>query len=209
MRSIARKILFNPGPGTTTSTVKEALLVEDICPRERDFGKLIHGINQDLVKIIKGEEDYISVLFAASGTGGLEAVVTSAIPVSGGLLVVENGAYGTRIARIAKTFGIKAVRYQLPYGDYPDIGEIERLIKINPGITHLAVVHHETTTGMLNPAEEIIELAHRHQVQVIVDCMSSYAGLPIDVQHLPAEYFIASSNKKEISPLQQCPSNHM
>lgn len=195
MRPVTRKILLNPGPGTTTDTVKKSLVVEDICPREKDFGDLIDGINKDLVKIVQGEDDYVSTLFASSGTGGLEAAVTSAIPAGGKLLVVENGAYGTRIARIATTFGIEVVPYSLSYGDYPDVVEIEKVIGRNAGITHLAMVHHETTTGMLNPVDEITSLAHRHKIQIILDCMSSYAGIPIDLRHLPVEYLVASSNK--------------
>ncbi len=195
MKKVDRKILLNPGPATTTDSVKNALIVPDICPREEEFGALIEGIKKDLVKIVHGQEDYIAALFAASGTGGLEAAITSAIPEGKKLLVVENGAYGTRIIKMAETFGIEVVRYQLEYGDYPDLKVIEQLIIDNADVSHLAIVHHETTTGMLNPVQEICDLAHKHNVQVIVDCMSSYAGIPIDVRKWQAEYLISSSNK--------------
>lgn len=195
MKSVARKILLNPGPATTTQSVKEAMVVEDICPREKEFGQLLDSIKLDLVKIVHGEDSYITALFTASGTGGLEAAITSVVPRGKKLMVIENGAYGTRMVKIAEAFKIEVVRYQLSYGDYPNIETIENLIKANPDISHLAVVHHETTTGMLNPVQGICDLAYRHGIEVIVDCMSSYAGIPIDIKKWNAAYVISSSNK--------------
>ncbi|MFZ1808893.1 MAG: 2-aminoethylphosphonate--pyruvate transaminase [Cyclobacteriaceae bacterium] len=195
MKNISRKILLNPGPATTTQTVKEAMVVEDICPREKEFGEMLDSIKDDLVKVVHGEETHHAVMFTASGTGGLEAAITSAVPKEKKLLVVENGAYGTRMVKLAETFGIEVVRYQMNYGDYPNVSEIETLLKTNKDVSHLAVVHHETTTGMLNPVQEICDLAHRFQVEVIVDCMSSYAGIPIDINRWSADYLISSSNK--------------
>lgn len=195
MKHVERKILLNPGPATTTDTVKNAMVVEDICPREKDFGKLLDGIKDDLVKIVHGEGDYLATLFTASGTGGLEAAITSAVPHGKKLLVVENGAYGTRITAIAKTFGIDVVPYTLNFGDYPKVDEIKKLLQTNPEVSHIAVVHHETTTGMLNPVQEICDLAQQTGKQVIVDCMSSYAGIPINIRQWNADYIISSSNK--------------
>lgn len=195
MKHITRKILLNPGPATTTESVKRAMVVEDICPREKDFGKLLDTIKADLVKIVHGEPDYAAALFTASGTGGLEAAITSAVPKGKKLLVIDNGAYGARMANIAATFGIGVVTYKLAYGDYPDVTKIDDMLKANNDVSHLAVVHHETTTGMLNPVEEICRIAGEHQVEVIVDCMSSYAGIPINVKKWDASYLISSSNK--------------
>jgi 2-aminoethylphosphonate-pyruvate transaminase len=195
MKQVTRKILLNPGPATTSDSVKQALVVEDICPREKDFGKLLDTIKDDLVKIVHGEEEYIAALFTASGTGGLEAAITSAVPKGKKILVIDNGAYGARMANIATTFGIDVVLYKLKYGDYPDVKVIEELILNEGEISHLAVVHHETTTGMLNPVQEICDLSTRLGVEVIVDCMSSYAGIPIDVKKWRAGYVISSSNK--------------
>ncbi len=195
MKIPARKILLNPGPATTTNSVKQAMLVEDICPREKDFGQILDNIKRDLVKIVHGEKTHVAAMFTASGTGGLEAAITSAVPAGKRLLVVENGAYGTRMVKLAETFHISVVRYQLNYGDYPSLEIIKELLSKNPEISHLAVVHHETTTGMLNPVQEICDLAHNHKVEVIVDCMSSYAGIPIDVNKWNAEYIVSSSNK--------------
>ena len=195
MKEVTRKILLNPGPATTTNSVKYAMVVEDICPREKDFGQLLDGIKDDLVKVVHGEDDYVAALFTASGTGGLEAAITSAVPKGKKLLVVDNGAYGARMANIAKTFGIDVVHYKLGYGDFPDLETLEDLLKKNPGTSHLAVVHHETTTGMLNPVQEICDLSRRYDVEVIVDCMSSYAGIPIDIKQWGAGFLVSSSNK--------------
>ena len=195
MKNISRNILLNPGPATTTQSVKEAMVVPDICPREKEFGQLLDSVKLDIVKIVHGEESYISALFTASGTGGLEAAITSAVPRGKKLLVIENGAYGTRMVKLAETYNIEVVRYQLPYGDYPNLHEIEKLIKQSQNVSHLAIVHHETTTGMLNPVQEVCDLAHQNGIEVIVDCMSSYAGIPINIKQWNAEYLISSSNK--------------
>jgi 2-aminoethylphosphonate-pyruvate transaminase len=195
MKSVARKILLNPGPATTTDSVKQAMVVEDICPREKDFGKVLDSIKGDLVKVVHGGDDYIAALFTASGTGGLEAAITSAVTKGKKLLVVDNGAYGARMANIATTFGIDVVLYKVAYGDYPEVAYIEKLLKENKDVSHLAVVHHETTTGMLNPVQEICDVAKKHNAEVIVDCMSSYAGIPINVKKWDAGYLISSSNK--------------
>lgn len=195
MKSVKRKILLNPGPATTTDTVKQAMVVEDICPRERDFGDLLDSIKDDLVKVVHGEDDYTTAIFTASGTGGLEAAITSAVPKGKKILVVDNGAYGARMASIAATYSIDVVHYKVTYGDYPKTDVVEKLLKENPDVSHVAVVHHETTTGMLNPVQEICDVAHRYNSEVIVDCMSSYAGIPIDIRKWNAGFLISSSNK--------------
>jgi 2-aminoethylphosphonate aminotransferase len=195
MKQVSRKILLNPGPATTTDSVKQAMVVEDICPREKDFGKLLDTIKEDLVKVVHGGDDYIAALFTASGTGGLEAAIASAVPKGKKILIIDNGAYGARMANIAGTYGIDVVLYKLAYGDYPDVKHVEKLLKDNKDVSHLAVVHHETTTGMLNPVQEICDLGKRYGVEVIVDCMSSYAGIPIDIKKWGAGYLISSSNK--------------
>jgi 2-aminoethylphosphonate aminotransferase len=195
MKHLTRKILLNPGPATTTDSVKQAMVVEDICPREKDFGRLLDSIKDDLVTVVHGEPDYVAALFTASGTGGLEAAITSAVQKDKKLLVIDNGAYGARMANIAATFGIGVVPYKLAYGDYPDVSKVEALLKANKDVSHLAVVHHETTTGMLNPVQEICDIAKKYQVEVIVDCMSSYGGIPINIREWDASYLISSSNK--------------
>lgn len=192
---IKRNILLNPGPCTTSDQVKTSMVVPDICPREAEFCEIMKSINEDIPKLVNGGSDYVSVLFASSGTGAVEAVITSSIPQEGKLLIVENGAYGTRIKNIAERYLIKHSCYKLDYGDYPDLDSIEGLIKKEQRISHIAIVDHETTTGMRNPVEQICKLAHKYNIEVIVDCMSSFGGIPIDLQKWQAEYIVSSANK--------------
>ncbi len=190
-----RNILLNPGPATTSQRVKDAMIVPDICPREAEFGDLVEGISKDLVKIAHGGDDYIAVLFAASGTGGDEAAICSAVPFGKKLFIVDNGAYGTRMTKIAKAFNIETVVYKIGHNSYPDVAEIEKLLAANPDVSHLATVHHETTSGMVNPVKEIAAVAHKYDVEVIVDAMSSFPVITPNIKELDVEYLVSSSNK--------------
>lgn len=194
--SIKRNILLNPGPATTTDSVKNALVVPDICPREREFGELMLSISRQLVEVVHGGDQYRAVLFAGSGTLAVEACISSVVPEGEKILVIDNGAYGKRMCEIAKTYRLDLLEYRIPWGDYPDLVEIEKLLQQHRGqVSHLAVVHHETTTGMLNPVDDMAALIHAYQGEIIVDAMSSFAGLPIDIVDQKLDYLISSSNK--------------
>jgi len=191
-----RKILLNPGPATTSESVKEALIQSDICPREKEFGDVMQEITSDLLRVVEGkEDDYVAVLFGGSGTAAMEACVASLPEPGKKILIVENGAYGTRLRQIAEVYGIPVVPFILPYGEFPDTRQIEQKLILEPEVSHIFVVHHETTTGMLNPLEEIAQLAWKHGREVVVDAMSSLGGIPINVQNTPYEYIISSANK--------------
>ena len=192
--NIKRNILLNPGPCTTSDEVKNAMVVPDICPREEEFCLLMESIKQDLPKVVNAGDDYTSTLFASSGTGGVEAAITSAVPHDGKLFVIDNGAYGARMVEIARRYKIDHIVYKVLYGDYPDVHEIEKII-VKEKPTTVSIVDHETTTGMRNPIQEVCDIAHQNGAEVIVDCMSSFAGVPIDLQKWQAEYIISSSNK--------------
>jgi 2-aminoethylphosphonate-pyruvate transaminase len=192
--NVKRNILLNPGPCTTSDEVKHAMIVPDICPREEEFCLLMDSIKQDLPKVVNGGDDYTSTLFASSGTGGVEASITSAVPRDGKILIIDNGAYGARMVEIAQRYNINHIVYKIPYGDFPDVREIEKIL-LNEKPTTIAVVDHETTTGMRNPVQELCNVAHQNGAEIIVDCMSSFAGVPIDLRKWQAEYIISSSNK--------------
>lgn len=187
-------ILLNPGPANTTETVKRAQLVPDICPRERSFGELVRTVRRQLVEVVHQGTDYEAVLFGGSGTAGVEAALASVVPSEGRLLVIDNGAYGERMAEIAAAYQMPHDRLNLGVGSWPALDRIEESLRA-ARYSHVAVVHHETTTGMLNPVPEIAQLANRHGAEVIVDAMSSYAGLPIDVASMGIDYLVSSSNK--------------
>jgi len=194
---IKRSILLNPGPLTTTEAVKQALVVEDICPREEAFCDLLRGVREDLVRVAGGRGHYEAVPFGASGTGAVEACLSSVLPEKGKILIVNNGSYGERMRQIAEIYYPqgRVVEYALSHTEMPDPARVESLLRSDKEIGHVAFVHHETTTGMLNPAAEILRAARRHGSRVIVDAMSSFGGIPIDLKADDYDYLIFSSNK--------------
>ncbi len=195
-KKVERNILLNPGPATTTDTVKYSLVVEDICPREIEFGELVEGIRQHLVKVVHGEGTHEAVLLTSSGTGGVEACVTSVVPEDKAVLVINNGAYGKRIQQICEGFNIRHVKYDIPYGNPIDLDKLEQLIIENKEqLSHIAFIHHETTVGILNPIDKVSALAQQYNLEIIVDAMSSYAGIPIDVKKENIHFLISSANK--------------
>lgn len=190
-------ILLNPGPANTTETVKRALVCEDVCPREHEFGEVMERVAKGLVRVVHEGDRYLAVLMCGSGTAAVESAIASTVPDAehgGRLLVIDNGAYGARMAEIAAAYKMPHDVERAGVGGWPDVTRIgERLA--TGRYTQLAVVHHETTTGMLNPVEQIGALCKEHGVDLIVDAMSSYAGVPIDVEKMGADYLISSANK--------------
>ncbi len=190
-----RNILLNPGPATTTDSVKQALVVPDICPREQEFGDLGGKIRKKVVAVVNGEDSHTAVVLAGSGTAAVESCLSSVIGENHHVLILDNGAYGKRAEQIVNSYGISSTVYRIDWGEYPDLNKIEQLIQQTPDLTHFFFVHHETTTGMLNPLPELIQLCQQYNLVSIVDAMSSYAGMPIDVRKTPIDYLISSSNK--------------
>lgn len=195
-KRVERNILLNPGPATTTDSVKHSMVVEDICPREKEFGELVEGIRRDLVKIVHGENSHEAVLFASSGTGGVEACLTSVVPFDRSILIVNNGAYGKRMIQICEGFGIDYIKYDIASGDPVEIDKLDKIVEKDKNtLSHIAFVHHETTVGILNPIDSISKIARKYNLEIIVDAMSSYAGIPIDVNKDKVHFLISSSNK--------------
>lgn len=196
-KELSRKILLNPGPATTSAAVKRAQLVADICPREAEFGDLIARIREKCTTVVHGHPGYETVLFGASGTGAVEACLTSSVDRErGGVLIIENGAYGERMKAICQSSGVPCESIAFDWGVPVDLEIIaSHLAEQNQRITALAFVHHETTGGILNPLDELTELGKRYGLDVIVDAMSSYAGMKIDLSATPVDYLISSSNK--------------
>ena len=192
---LPRNILLNPGPGTTTNSVKRALVVPDICPREREFGELMKDVSRDLVAVVHGGSAYEAVLFAGSGTCAVEACISSVVKPSGKIAIINNGAYGARMVSMARAHAIPHVEITLPREQPPDPASIARLLRRDRRITTLAMVHHETTTGLLNPLAAMSAVARAAGCTFVVDAMSSYAGLPIDLRKVRVDFLISSSNK--------------
>lgn len=192
---IKRNILLNPGPVTTTDTVKRALLVSDICHREQEFTELLKAIRQDLLKVVHAGNDYTTVLFSASGTGAMEACISSVVPANKKIAIINNGSYGQRMINIARRYKIDVVEIKFPYDQPVSLDIVESTLNADLAIQYLALVHHETSMGFLNPLHDIGEICHRLQRHLIVDAMSSFAGVEIDVNRDHIDFIIASSNK--------------
>jgi 2-aminoethylphosphonate-pyruvate transaminase len=189
-------LLFTPGPLTTSRTVKEAML-RDVGSRDAAFIATVARIRERLLSLagVSQAAGYEAVLMQGSGTFGIESVITSAIPRDGKLLVLANGAYGERIARIAEVAGIEATVRRSPEYAPVDPAQTGAALASDPAITHVAVVHCETTTGILNPIEEIGGIVKSHGRAYIVDAMSSFGAVPIDVAQTGIDFLISSANK--------------
>jgi len=196
MDSIKRNVLLNPGPSTTTDTVKYAQVVPDICPREKDFGGLMKGLREDLVKIVHGSlERYTSVLFCGSGTINIDVVINSLLPEGKKVLVINNGAYSTRAVEICQYYGLPHIDLKFPVDQIPDLGQIEDVLKKNPNIGLVHTTHNETGTGLLNPIREIGALVHKYGAIFTVDTTSTYAMRPINIEEDNIDFCMASAQK--------------
>ena len=189
-------LLFTPGPLTTSATVKAAML-RDLGSRDREFIEIVARIRQELLRIagVSQESGYESILLPGSGTYALEAVLSSVIPPEGKLLILSNGAYGERMLQIAERLRIDVQIERWPEDESPDPILVRQLLTAAPRPTHVAIVHLETTTGILNPIDEISQIIRQSGARVIVDAMSSFGGVPLDLAELQPDYLISSANK--------------
>ena len=194
--NIKRNILLNPGPATTTDTVKMAQVVPDICPREREFAGMMKGLREDLVKIVHGNPaDYTSVLFTGSGTINIDICLNSLLPEGKKVLVVNNGAYSSRAVEICQYYGMPHIDLRSSVFDVPDLDAVEQTLSDNPDIAIVYTTHHETGTGVLNPIREIGALAHRHDAVFVCDTTSSLGMIPLDVVKDNVDFCMASAQK--------------
>jgi 2-aminoethylphosphonate-pyruvate transaminase len=187
-------ILLTPGPLSTSLTVKQVML-RDWCTWDGDYKQLIQDIRHKLVTIATRHDGYTCVLMQGSGTFCVESVITTAVPDGGKLLVLANGVYGRRIAQIAERVGIDFLMHDAGDTAQPDLDQLEQTLSADTAISHVAVVHCETTTGMLNPIEAIGRIVKAHDMVYIVDAMSSFGGIPLDTCDVGADYLISSANK--------------
>jgi 2-aminoethylphosphonate-pyruvate transaminase len=188
-------ILLNPGPANTTASVRQALVMPDLCHREPECFEMVRRCREMLVALAGAGSDWAAVLFAGSGTAAVEAAVASVVPADGALLVTDNGVYGDRIARIARAHGIAAQVLEYDIWTAVDPSDVDRALGQRRDLSHVAVIHHETTTGLLNPVAEIARVAARHGRSLIVDAMSSLFGEPLDVTQPGIDFVTASANK--------------
>ncbi len=187
--------LLTPGPLSTSKTVKAAML-RDWCTWDDDYNSIVQSVRQKLVSLAtENVDEYTAVLMQGSGTFSVESVIGTALPRRGRLLVLANGAYGQRIATIARYLNISVLVNDSGETALPDLEKLRDTLKKDKDITHVAVVHCETTTGILNPIKEIGEIVKSFNKTYIVDAMSSFGGIPIDIGEIKADYLISSANK--------------
>lgn len=194
--NIKRNVLLNPGPATTTDTVKMAQIVPDICPREKEFADRMAQFRKDILGVVHADpNEYTSVLFCGSGTICIDVCVNSLLPEGRKMLIVDNGAYSSRAAEVCRCYGLPHIDLKSSVYDIPDIKTIEEALEADPDIAVVYCCHHETGTGVLNPIREIGAAAHRHGAILIADTTSSLGMIPIDVERDNIDFCMASAQK--------------
>ena len=194
--NVERKVLLNPGPATTTDTVKMAQIVPDICPREKEFVEIMREMEDGLLKIVHADpQEYAAVLFCGSGTINMDICLNSLLPEGKKILILDNGAYSSRAAEICVYYGLNHIDLKLPIDRQPDLIEVEKVLQENPEIALVYTTHHETGTGLLNPVREIGALVHQYGAVFVVDTTSTYAMRPINIHEDNIDFCMASAQK--------------
>lgn len=187
--------LLTPGPLTTTETVKKEMMF-DHCTWDDDYKAITQKIRKDLLKLAEvDEEEYTVVLMQGSGTFGVESVITSSVGTQDKILVCSNGAYGERMAQIARQARKNLVVYNEEYNKVPDAQKVKAILAQDPAITHVGMIHSETTSGILNDIESVGQVVKEAGKTFIVDGMSSFGGVEIDVKGIGIDFIISSANK--------------
>lgn len=187
--------LLTPGPLTTTETVKQAML-EDYSTWDVDYKEVTQTIRKDLLQLAQvSEEDYTAVLMQGSGTFGVESVLSSVVGEKEKILICANGAYGLRIVEICEANGINYTLYEEADDTLISPAKVKEFLDSDPKLTHVACIHSETTTGLLNDIEAIGKVVADAQATYIVDAMSSFGGYDLPVGEWHVDYLISSSNK--------------
>lgn len=187
--------LLTPGPLTTSASVKDVMLF-DHCTWDDDYKKITQSIRKSLLKLAHVKEDaYTVVLMQGSGTFGVESVLTSVVGNEEKVLLLSNGAYGKRMGDICEHAHVPYLYMECPYNEVPSANEVEKILAAHPEITHIAMVHSETTTGILNDIQTIGNLAFAKGKSFIVDAMSSFGGVDIPMDEYHIDFLVSSANK--------------
>lgn len=187
--------LLTPGPLTTSIAVKAEMLT-DRCTWDEDYKQMTQKIRAQLLAIACADpQQYTAVLLQGSGSFGVESVLTTVLKKEDICLFITNGAYGERMIAMAKCIGLQHKTYQVPYDQAPDSEAVRSILEQHQEITHVAMVHCETTTGIINPLEAVASLCKEYGKSLIVDAMSSFGGIPIQLGQLGIDYLISSANK--------------
>ena len=186
---------MNPGPVNVTGRVRRALLRPDICHREEEFSTLLAGIRKKILNIFGISKTHTVALFTASGTAALESMLLSFADKDKKILVLSNGVYGERLRTILECRDLPCAFLSCEIGQFPDLKKIESLLKNDASIHGIAMVHHETSSGMLNPLEAVATLAEKHGKTLLVDAVSSLGAEKIDFKKRPIGFLAGVSGK--------------
>lgn len=196
IKPVKRNVLLNPGPATTSDTVKYAQVVPDICPRENEFVRIMTDVRKELVKIVHGDpQKYTAVIFTGSGTIVQDVCINSLVPEGKKICIVNNGAYSARMVEMAEYYKIPCINLEFPATGLPDLDKVEETLKNDPDMAVVATVHHETGTGVLNPIREIGQMAHDYGAVFVVDTISTYGLRPINIAEENIDFLMSSAQK--------------
>ena len=187
-------VLLTPGPLTTSARTRQAMLM-DWGSWDRDFNQLTASLCEQLLTLLNGHASHHCVPLQGSGTFAVEAAIGTLVPRDGKVLVLINGAYGQRLAKICKVLGRAYSTFQTAEDQPTTAADVDRLLREDASVSHIALIHCETSTGILNPLAEIAQVVARHGKQLIIDAMSSFGALPIDAAQVPFTALIAASGK--------------
>ncbi len=187
-------LLLTPGPLTTAKSVKD-VMVHDWGSRDATFLRINGEVLDRLPEVINGRGDFVTVPMQGSGTFAVEAMLTTFVPRGGKCLLLINGAYGHRAKKILDIAGRATVTLETPEDTPPDLAALEAALRADGGITHVFVVHCETTSGILNPVHDIATIVAKHGRRLLVDAMSAFGALPLDAARTQFDAVAASSNK--------------
>lgn len=192
-------ILLNPGPVNVSERVRRALRAEDICHREEEFSSLQRGVREGLLRAFAPGEnlnkEYTVVVITGSGTAAVEAALASCLDREEKLLVLNNGVYGERMVQIAAAHGINHAELRFNYHERPDLEAVERALAGDPAVRTVAMVHHETTTGLLNPVGEVGRLVRRGGRRLLLDSVSGLGGEPLDLSQDAVDICVGTAGK--------------
>jgi 2-aminoethylphosphonate-pyruvate transaminase len=190
-----RSILLNPGPVSLSEGVRRAVARVDLCHREVEFFDLQDQVIEGLLDIYQCDRaEWAAVLIGGSGTSAMEAMISSLVPQDAKLLVLENGVYGERLSKLADIYAINYQVISAPWGAEIDLSELQGRFAVG-GITHLAAVQHETTTGRLNPVDDIADLCGKYDVHLLLDSVSAFGAESVPFDHRALQAVAATANK--------------
>lgn len=190
-----RVVLMNPGPVMTDPRVRSALAGPDLCHREPEFSDLLTRVRHKTTLVAGGGTRHTSVILTGSGTSAVEAAISSAVPADGGLLVIDNGHYGERFQHVADAHGIRTHRLEMGWATPIDPSAVAVALAADPGLTHVGLVHHETSSGMLNDVATLTRIAHEHGRELILDAVSSVGAERLSLAEDGVDWLAGSASK--------------